>query len=69
MFVKVCHTVPLNGAIKVALRALERDSKLRQMSSTDAPVNTVRKLQKKPEELQSTYVVISGSEVALIKKK
>ena len=47
---------------------LEKESKLRQMSSIDTPLNTVHKLQEKTKELQLPYVVISGSGTSLIKK-
>ena len=51
------------------MQKLKQESKLRQMSSIDTPLNTVKKLQEKQKELQSPYVVISGTEAALIKKK
>jgi U4/U6.U5 tri-snRNP-associated protein 1 len=47
---------------------LQKESKLRQMSSIDTPLNTVHKLQEKTKELQVPYVVISGSATSLIKK-
>ncbi|KAI1298765.1 U4/U6.U5 tri-snRNP-associated protein 1 [Halotydeus destructor] len=41
-------------------KKLEQESKLRQMSSIDTPLNTVKKLQEKQKELQSPFVIISG---------
>lgn len=34
--------------------------KLRQMSSTDTPLNTVKLLQDKQKELQKPYIVLTG---------
>jgi len=35
---------------------------MNRMSSTDTPLNTLKKLQDKQKELQSPYVVLSGKQ-------
>ena len=59
---------PGKNKIDKRQQKLEKESKLRQMSSIDTPLNTVHKLQEKTKELQLPYVVISGSGTSLIKK-
>ncbi|XP_076341882.1 LOW QUALITY PROTEIN: U4/U6.U5 tri-snRNP-associated protein 1-like [Tachypleus tridentatus] len=55
------------GKNKVDKRAkkLEQEAKLRQMSSTDTPLNTVNLMQEKQKELQSPYLILSGGNKAL----
>ena len=60
---------PGKNKIDKRMKKLMQESKLRQMSSIDTPLNTVKKLQEKQKELASPYVVISGTETSLIKKK
>jgi U4/U6.U5 tri-snRNP-associated protein 1 len=59
---------PGKNKIDKRQQKLEQESKLRQMSSIDTPLNTVQKLQEKQKELQLPYVVISGTATSLIKK-
>ncbi|XP_076314359.1 U4/U6.U5 tri-snRNP-associated protein 1-like [Tachypleus tridentatus] len=46
-------------------KKLEQEAKLRQMSSTDTPLNTVNLMQEKQKELQSPYLILSGGNKAL----
>lgn len=59
---------PGKNKIDKRMKKLEQESKLRQMSCIDTPLNTVHKLQEKQKELQLPYVVISGSGSTLVKK-
>jgi len=51
-----------SGKLKSEKRAKKQDDKqlLNRMSSTDTPLNTLKKLQDKQRELHSPYVVLSG---------
>lgn len=59
---------PGKNKVDKRMKKLEQESKLRQMSCIDTPLNTVHKLQEKQKELQLPYVVISGSASTLVKK-
>ncbi|XP_075555996.1 U4/U6.U5 tri-snRNP-associated protein 1 [Dermacentor variabilis] len=56
-----------SGKNKVDKRAKKVDQavKLKQMSSTDTPLNTLKLLQEKQKELQSPYILLSGGSKAL----
>lgn len=56
-----------SGKNKVDKRAkkLDQDAKLKQMSSTDTPLSTLKLLQEKQKELQSPYILLSGGSKAL----
>lgn len=53
---------PGKNKVDKRMKKLEQESKLRQMSSIDTPLNTVKLLQEKQKEMQSAYVVISGQQ-------
>lgn len=59
---------PGKNKIDKRMKKLEQESKLRQMSCIDTPLNTVEKLQEKQKELQMPYVVLSGTGSSLVKK-
>uniref|UniRef100_A0A131YC32 Putative catalytic step 2 spliceosome n=1 Tax=Ixodes ricinus TaxID=34613 RepID=A0A131YC32_IXORI len=46
-------------------KKLDQHAKLKQMSSTDTPLSTLRLLQEKQKELQSPYILLSGGSKAL----
>lgn len=52
---------PGKNKIDKRQQKLLQESKLRQMSSIDTPLNTVQKLQEKQKELSLPYVVLSGA--------
>lgn len=52
---------PGKNKIDKRQQKLLQESKLRQMSSIDTPLNTVQKLQEKQKELALPYVVLSGA--------
>ena len=52
---------PGKNKIDKRQQKLMQESKLRQMSSIDTPLNTVQKLQEKQKELSLPYVVLSGA--------
>lgn len=52
---------PGKNKIDKRQQKLTQESKLRQMSSIDTPLNTVQKLQEKQKELALPYVVLSGA--------
>lgn len=56
-----------SGKNKVDKRAKKLDQavKLKQMSSTDTPLSTLKLLQEKQKELQSPYILLSGGSKAL----
>uniref|UniRef100_G3MKP6 SART-1 family protein n=1 Tax=Amblyomma maculatum TaxID=34609 RepID=G3MKP6_AMBMU len=56
-----------SGKNKVDKRAkkLDQHAKLKQMSSTDTPLSTLKLLQEKQKELQSPYILLSGGSKAL----
>ncbi|KAH8027600.1 hypothetical protein HPB51_007150 [Rhipicephalus microplus] len=56
-----------SGKNKVDKRAkkLDQAAKLKQMSSTDTPLSTLKLLQEKQKELQSPYILLSGGSKAL----
>uniref|UniRef100_A0A1E1XSP5 Putative u4/u6.u5 snrnp associated protein n=1 Tax=Amblyomma sculptum TaxID=1581419 RepID=A0A1E1XSP5_AMBSC len=56
-----------SGKNKVDKRAkkLDQHVKLKQMSSTDTPLSTLKLLQEKQKELQSPYILLSGGSKAL----
>jgi len=47
------------------MKKLDQDTRLKQMSSTDTPLNTVKLLQLKQKETQSPYIVLSGGNKTL----
>ena len=44
------------------LKKEQQESKIRQMASTDTPLNTLKLLQEKQEKLKTPYVVLTGKD-------
>jgi len=53
---------PGKNKIDKRMKKKDQESKLRQMSSTDTPLNTLKMLQEKQKELQSPYIVLTGGQ-------
>lgn len=53
---------PGKNKVDKRTKKLEQESKLRQMSSIDTPLNTVQKLQEKQKELNTPYVILTGNQ-------
>lgn len=51
---------PGKNKIDKRMKKMEQESKLRQMSSIDTPLNTLKMLQEKQKEVQAPYVVLTG---------
>lgn len=51
---------PGKNKIDKRMKKMEQESKLRQMSSIDTPLNTLKLLQDKQKEVKAPYVVLSG---------
>ncbi|GIY89963.1 hypothetical protein CEXT_4851 [Caerostris extrusa] len=56
---------PGKNKVDKRMKKLEQDTRLKQMSSTDTPLNTVKLLQLKQKETQSPYIVLSGGNKTL----
>lgn len=56
---------PGKNKVDKRMKKLEQDTRLKQMSSTDTPLNTVKLLQAKQKETQSPYIVLSGGNKTL----
>ncbi|XP_055949942.1 U4/U6.U5 tri-snRNP-associated protein 1-like isoform X2 [Argiope bruennichi] len=56
---------PGKNKVDKRMKKLEQDTRLKQMSSTDTPLNTVKLLQQKQKETQSPYIVLSGGNKTL----
>lgn len=59
---------PGKNKVDKRMKKHEQESKLRQMSCIDTPLNTVEKLREKQKEIQLPYVVLSGTGSSLVKK-
>ncbi|CAG2120401.1 unnamed protein product [Medioppia subpectinata] len=57
---------PSKNKIDKRMKKKDQQSKLRQMSSTDTPLNTLRMLTDKQKELQLPYVVLTGGQKTAI---
>ena len=44
------------------LKKLEQESKIRQMASTDTPLNTLKLLQEKQKSLKTPFLVLTGKD-------
>jgi len=44
------------------LKKLEQESKIRQMASTDTPLNTLKMFQERQKAAKSAYVVLTGKD-------
>ncbi|UYV74616.1 SART1 [Cordylochernes scorpioides] len=51
---------PGKNKVDKRMKKLEQDAKLKQMSSTDTPLSTVKLLQEKQKELQAPFILLSG---------
>ncbi|UYV72976.1 SART1 [Cordylochernes scorpioides] len=51
---------PGKNKVDKRMKKLEQDVKLKQMSSTDTPLSTVKLLQEKQKELQAPFILLSG---------
>lgn len=56
---------PGKNKVDKRMKKLEQETRLKQMSSTDTPLNTVKLLQAKQKEMQSPYIVLSGGSKTL----
>ncbi|XP_054714322.1 U4/U6.U5 tri-snRNP-associated protein 1-like [Uloborus diversus] len=56
---------PGKNKVDKRMKKLDQDTRLKQMSSTDTPLNTVKLLQAKQKETQSPYIVLSGGNKTL----
>ncbi|GFY78126.1 hypothetical protein TNIN_62101 [Trichonephila inaurata madagascariensis] len=56
---------PGKNKVDKRMKKLDQDTRLKQMSSTDTPLNTVKLLQLKQKETQSPYIVLSGGNKTL----
>nr|XP_015910783.2 U4/U6.U5 tri-snRNP-associated protein 1 isoform X2 [Parasteatoda tepidariorum] len=56
---------PGKNKVDKRMKKLDQDNRLKQMSSTDTPLNTVKLLQQKQKETQSPYIVLSGGHKTL----
>lgn len=56
---------PGKNKVDKRTKKLEQEGKLKQMSSTDTPLNTLKLLQEKQRDLQTPYILLSGGSKAL----
>ncbi|KAG8180023.1 hypothetical protein JTE90_026627 [Oedothorax gibbosus] len=56
---------PGKNKVDKRMKKLDQDQRLKQMSSTDTPLNTVKLLQLKQKETQSPFIVLSGGNKTL----
>lgn len=56
---------PGKNKVDKRMKKLDQDARLKQMSSTDTPLNTLKMLQEKQKELQTPYIVLSGGNKTL----